>query len=150
MSYRSDWHLFSQGLEIETGIAAVFTLPKISFCRLPIVQARYSTKIRSYWLCWVLKISRCYTLFNSSSTHKENCPAQILCNFSCNTSFFFLSHTGSWCIIYLLQIPLKVGLVPLTPYSQHTKGSTQVLEPTFPNKSQFASYSARCLSVGSI
>lgn len=36
--------------------------------------------------------------------------------------FFFLSHTGSWCVIYLLQIPLKVGLVTLTPHSQHTKG----------------------------
>lgn len=34
MSYSSDWHLFSQGLEIERGIAVIFTLPNISFCKI--------------------------------------------------------------------------------------------------------------------
>lgn len=81
MSYSSDWHLFSQGLEIESGITAIFALPNISFCRILLCKPEIQLKsdLNGYVGC--LKSQTCYELLNSPSTQKKNCPARILCSF---------------------------------------------------------------------
>lgn len=120
MSYRSDWHLFSQGLEIETGIAAVFTLPKISFCRLPIVQARYSTKIRSYWLCWVLKISKGAIHYSIVLHIRKTAQHKFSATFHA-TPLFFLP---TLIMVYHLPAPdsTKGGVGSPHPHSWKDKG----------------------------
>lgn len=107
MSYSSDCHLLSQGLEIESGIAAVFTLPNISFCRLLLCEPDIQLKSDPNGYAGCLKsqgainYSLVLLLMRKTAQHKVSAA------FHSKSRFF--PHWVTVCH-YLLQIPLKVGL----------------------------------------
>lgn len=129
--------MFSQGLETESGIAADFSLPDISFCRILLCKPNTLLKPDPNG-CVGCSTSQAAINYSIVLLHIRKTAHHKF-----SAAFHSKPHFSP-CVIYLIRIPLKVVVSP----PQHTTGQIQLPEPNFPTKSQFCKlFSKVCLSI---